>query len=200
MIDFLTAIWPGLQTLLAVVVGGLITYFTTRALDAQRWEKQQREKLLHDRRDALDQISAWIAPIQHAVEEAISISDPMRSMENDLPDDPEHVQQWPDLIHEIAARDIQPPMRYLLPEGLYFSVRPIVVKIRELSILSARYESHLRFMKGRVRSDVGPSDEELKKESQRLGSELWERGRELNALAQAFAEQLEREYLATYSS
>lgn len=49
----LSRIIDTLLPLIGVVIGGLITYLTTRALESRKWQQEKKDKLRERQREAL---------------------------------------------------------------------------------------------------------------------------------------------------
>ena len=144
MPEIWNAIAPGLPTLLGVIVGGLITYLTTQALETRKWKQQKRDTYLADYRDALKLALDWIDPINRAIDRATQIvlvyekrvyvpeSDP-----NGLRGDAAGpMKYWPDLAKELSTLDLRLASRALLPPGIIQGQNAIVDGLAELGDLA----------------------------------------------------------------
>ena len=56
-----------LTIIFSVVVGGLITYLTTRKVEIQKWEQQKKDKRQEQYREAIAKALDWIAPMESAL-------------------------------------------------------------------------------------------------------------------------------------
>ena len=52
-----------LAPLFGTVIGGFITYFTTRATENRKWKQQKEDQLPEQRREAIALSLEWITPI-----------------------------------------------------------------------------------------------------------------------------------------
>ena len=68
------SILDALLVLASVIIGGMITYLTTRSLENKRWKQQKTDKLQELRREALGLALEWIPPIEIALSQATMTS------------------------------------------------------------------------------------------------------------------------------
>ena len=105
-----------LLPLIGVLIGGLITYLTTRALDGRRWQREKKDRLQERQREALALALDWLAPIEAAW---IRASGSALSLIHGRISEDEFLNRWPDLLSALSKRDIPAPLRVLLPHTAY---------------------------------------------------------------------------------
>jgi hypothetical protein len=119
-----------LTIIFSVIVGGLITYLTTRAIEIQKWEQQKKDKKQEQYRGALAMALDWIAPIESALTqiESISTSYIWKHISRE-----EFQKRWPDLLSKLSTLEKAIPARLqvLLPFATYNGLQ-IVKQIEEL--------------------------------------------------------------------
>jgi hypothetical protein len=124
------AIFDVFTIIFSVIVGGLITYLTTRAVEIQKWEQQKKDKRQEQYREALAMALDWIAPIESAMIkiETISSSYIMKHISKD-----EFQKRWPNLLSTLSTLDKAIPARLqvLLPTAAYNAIQ-IITQIDEL--------------------------------------------------------------------
>jgi hypothetical protein len=98
--------------LISVVIGGLITYLTTRALESRKWKQEKKDKLQEKRREALALALEWLAPIEAAWIRASSVASAF--IRGDISEE-EFRKRWPDLLSELVKRDLPASLNVLLP-------------------------------------------------------------------------------------
>ena len=101
--------------LIGVIIGGLISYLSTSRLQARRWEREKKYKLAEKRREAVSLALEWLAPIERAWNSAFMISSSFAR--GDI-SEKEFRERWPDLLSELAKRDLPASLNILLPEGI----------------------------------------------------------------------------------
>jgi hypothetical protein len=201
-----------LPLLLGVVVGGLITYLTTHALETQRWKQQKKDKYLEDRREALKLVLDWIDPIDRAINRAAVLANPFRmtftggnARRSEL--------KWPDLLTEIAKMDLHPSSRYLLPPGIYSGANIIIAALDEIGNLDIQlteareqaveqrklHPEKQHHFKMDPPSQFGEFDDEYQDRIRELQKELLNKLDELRELANQYRTRLQEEYNATYN-
>lgn len=119
--------------LTSVVVGGVITYLTTRTLEYQKWNQQKKEKLQEQRREALGHALEWIAPIEIAMSDSNILASAF--IEKNISED-DFRTQWPNLVSELAKKVIPARFSVLLPSSSYKLSLQIIRQLRELYINS----------------------------------------------------------------
>lgn len=104
--------------ILSVVSGGLVTYFTTRAIENQKWIQQKKDKQQEQYREAIALALEWIAPIDNALIHVQSLS---AAYMNNRIIRGEFQKRWPRLLNELGALDRAMPARLkvLLPQKFY---------------------------------------------------------------------------------
>ncbi len=188
MPSFWSPIFPTLlATLLGVIVGGIITYLTTRTIEDQKWKQQKKDKYLQDRREALGLVLDWIDPIDRAVNRAIVLSSPYREDRGEIR------QRWPNLLEEIAKLDLRPHFRVLVPKDLYIGANPIINKLDEIYTLSIQLQEERTLINSEPQENHWK--DEWKNDIKKLEDELGN----VRALTDAYKQRLEEEFKATYS-
>lgn len=129
--------------LLGVLVGGLISYFTARGVERQRWKRERQEKLAGLRRDALAAALEWIEPMRNAETRASSLV--MAAIRGDV-DDEHFLKEFPYLLGELVKKDLPASQRAVLPENVYARGHRIVRDMDELSHLGVKYGQEARVM------------------------------------------------------
>jgi len=119
--------------LLSVIVGGLITYFTTRALEHHRWQVEQKVELIKRKREALGQALVWADIVDRDITKATLLAG--NFIEGMIGED-EFRQGWPNLLSELAAKDLPPNLGVLLPDDAYRMGQQIVRQLNNLYVLS----------------------------------------------------------------
>ena len=116
--------------ILSVITGGLVTYFTTQAVEKQKWKQQKKDRQQEQYREALAFALDWLAPIETALIHIESLSSAFimcRITQSDFQ------TRWPNLLSELSRIDraIPAKLKVLLPENTYDGM-DIVYKINEL--------------------------------------------------------------------
>jgi hypothetical protein len=123
-------VFDAFTIILSVVIGGLITYFTTRTIENQKWEQQKKDKQKEHYREALALTLDWIAPIDTALIHIESLSSAFiwHRVTRD-----EFQERWPHLLNDLSRLDREIPARLkiLLPLDVYDGLK-IVNNIEEL--------------------------------------------------------------------
>ena len=116
--------------LISVVIGGLITYLTTHAMENRKWQHQRRDKMQEQRREAISRVlDDWIDPIHSALTEASLLASGYirKTISEDV-----FRKKWPDLLSELAKRDLPRTLIVLLPTDAYELSHQITSKLEEL--------------------------------------------------------------------
>ncbi len=127
--------------LLGAIVGGLISALSTWGLERQRWRRDRREKLAALRRDALSKALEWIEPMRNA--ESLASSLVMAAIRGDV-DDEQFLKEFPNLIGDLAKKDLSGSLRAVLPDDAYDRGHEIVRDLGELRILGVKYGQEVR--------------------------------------------------------
>jgi len=124
------AVFDALIIIFSVIVGGLITYLTTRTIESQKWEQQKKDKRQEQYREALAMALDWIAPIESALTQIESISSSY--VWNHISRE-EFQKRWPNLLSKLGILEKAIPARLqvLLPSAAYNGLQ-IVRQIEEL--------------------------------------------------------------------
>ncbi|AZT83278.1 hypothetical protein EHN06_06790 [Marinobacter sp. NP-4(2019)] len=124
-----------LGTLLAVIVGGLLTSITTFFIERQKWKRERRNKLDELRRDAVAAALEWISPMRSAEYAASSIV--MAALQGDF----EHerfMNDYPNLVLELAKSDLTGVQRASLPSDFYARGHEIIRDLEKLRFLGVK--------------------------------------------------------------
>ncbi|MGE5599798.1 MAG: hypothetical protein ACM3XS_10495 [Bacteroidota bacterium] len=111
--SFLDALMP----LIGALVGGIITYATTVALESRRHQRERLDKLNEDRRAGVAQALTWLDPVADALE-AAALSETGTDC---LPEGYRirFRRSFPELICELAEMPLSPLLRVHLPRDCY---------------------------------------------------------------------------------
>lgn len=123
------SVFDAFMVMLGVITGGLITYLTTRSMENRRWAAQKIDRLQDQRREALALALEWIPPIELALENAALLATDYlenQTSENDF------IRKWPNLLHELAKRDLPMRLNVLLPTSIQQRTDAIIDEIRYL--------------------------------------------------------------------
>ncbi len=123
--------------LLGAVIGGLIAYLTTRAIENRKWEQQKKDKLQEQRREAIALALEWLEPIDNAVMHAGMLTSAFQC-KNISRDD--FLRQWPDLLTTLASKAMPTRLRVLLTPELSQVGLQICRKLDDLRTLNLRSE------------------------------------------------------------
>jgi hypothetical protein len=121
--------------LTSVCIGGFITYLTTRSIENRKWAEQKKHKRQEQRREALAQALEWIPPIHVALTKAqlkVSRLHKKEITRNEL------IRQWPNLLSELAKRDLPMRLNVLLPITVNRRVNQILEQLQDLQSFALR--------------------------------------------------------------
>ena len=121
--------------MLSVLLGGLITYLTTRSLEQHRWQIEQKAELVKRKREALGQALGWADIVDRDVTKAVLLAG---NFIEGMISEEEFRQGWPDLLSKLAAKDLSPRLSVLLPDDAYQMGLRIVRNLHDLYILGLR--------------------------------------------------------------
>jgi hypothetical protein len=68
------SIVDALFPLLGVIIGGLVTYYTTRSLESRKWKLEKDQKIKEQKREALALALEWVSPLRNEVIRASGVS------------------------------------------------------------------------------------------------------------------------------
>jgi len=122
-------VFEAFALLTSVVIGGLITYLTTRTIENRKWAEHKRDKRQEQRREALAQALEWIPPIHIALTKAqlkVSRFHKKEISRNEL------IRQWPNLLSELAKKDLPMRLSVLLPRTVNQRVDQILEQLQNL--------------------------------------------------------------------
>ena len=109
------SVFDGLLVMFGVITGGLITYLTTRSNENRRWATQKLDRLQEHRREAFALALEWLPPIELAVEKAAMLASGY--LQDEITDN-EMSKRWPNILHELAKRDLPMRLNVLLPTSI----------------------------------------------------------------------------------
>lgn len=165
--------------LAGVVVGGIVTYFTTRSIDIQRWRQQKHDRLAQAKRKAIAKAVGWLDPMDRALS---SVNLQVSALLQFELEDEEFLTCFPNLVSELAKMDPPADLRILLPADAYSDGIRILRGFDEVRTEAIRWGQ-------RARMERKPM----------LG--LHECGQKLDALGKqldSLREKLKQAYLGTY--
>jgi hypothetical protein len=180
----------GALPLIGVIVGGLITYLTTRRLEERKWDREKRERFLRDRRDALRLIAEWIDPIDLAVDRAAKshalygYGTPARDVQV--------------LLEEITRTKIPASARFLLPSGLYGEAEYVARKIARVVSLGGDVRATAEMQMDPSKNVYGMSHQEIDGQRQDLQLKFYEEFEELQRMANQYGRSIREAFMATY--
>ena len=125
-----------LGTLLAVIVGGLLTSITTFIIERQKWKRERKNKLDELKREACGAALEWIGPMRNA--EFIASSLVMNALQGEF----EHegfLSDYPYLAGELEKSDLSGVQRASLPHDFYSRGHRIVRDLDKLRYLGVKY-------------------------------------------------------------
>lgn len=129
--------------LLGALVGGIISFFTARGVERQKWRRERQEKLAGLKRDALAAALEWIEPMRNAESRASSLV--MAAIQGDV-DDEHFLKEFPNLLGELVKKDLPASQRAVLSDNVYARGHRIVRDIDELNYLGVKYGQEARVM------------------------------------------------------
>lgn len=141
--ELILKLLPIAGSLLGALVGGLITYLSTRGVERQRWRRKRQEKLLSLRRDALAVALEWIEPMRNAETHASGLV--MSAIRGEVNDD-DFLKKFPYLLGELVKKDLPASQRAVLPDNFYARGNRIVNELDELRVLGVKYGQEARVM------------------------------------------------------
>ncbi|MCH8270859.1 MAG: hypothetical protein IH985_06570 [Planctomycetes bacterium] len=171
----LDAIWP----LAGVLIGGLVTYWATRAIEVRRWNQEKKDRLAHAKREAVAKALGWLDPMDRAL---ASVNMKVSALLHCDIDYEQFLIQFPNLISDLAKMDLPADLRLLLPADVYADGHHILRMFDEVCTEAIRWGQQAR----RERKPM-------------LG--LRECGQKLDAIAKqidGLHEKLKQAYLATF--
>lgn len=122
--------------IVGAMVGGLITITAMYGLQRQKYRHEKKENCNSLKRDALTAALEWIEPMRNSWSSANSLV--TASIHGTISED-EFIERWPDLLSNLAQRDLPGNFRAVLPEGVYSSGHKIIRELENLQILGIKY-------------------------------------------------------------
>ena len=114
--DISQGTYNALVPLLSALLGGFMSYLATVSVDRRRWNRERRERLAAEKREALARALDWIDPLEHAVNWA----EPLATAALQGTVDEERVQKyWPNLLADLKRYELPPRLRVLLPPDIF---------------------------------------------------------------------------------
>ncbi len=137
---------PLLSALFGTLIGGLVTYLAARAIENQKWQQQKENKLKEDSREALAIMLEWLDPIGLSLQKASRLVFKFQwtNDDHDLLSD-----KWPNLLNELAARDVPIRLQVLIPPELYeraFKIHQGLEELKDYALFSPQPESQQETM------------------------------------------------------
>jgi hypothetical protein len=174
------SVFDALMVLVSVIIGGLVTYFTTQAIEHKKWRERKQDKMQEYRREALALALEWLPPIEIAIYKASVLSSGF--LRNELSEDKMR-KDWPHLLHDLAMKDL--PMRFnvLLPSATQKRIDDIISLIEDLQSFALRTK---------------PVKKMEKEEWMQSLRSIAERTSRLNANSEALNQELKSEYEKTF--
>jgi phosphate/sulfate permease len=105
-----------LAPLIGTLVGGFITYISTRTVENRKWEQQKRDKFQEQRREAIALALEWLDPIRSALSKATLITS---SKLFNRRSDEDFRKSWPNLLATLSQMDPPARLQVMLPQNTY---------------------------------------------------------------------------------
>jgi hypothetical protein len=170
-----------LAPLIGTLIGGLITYLATRGVENYKLARAKYDRQQEQRREAIALALEWIDPIKTAAMKSISRT---RAFIENYISDEEYLIGFPDLIHDLASKDLPVRLRIWLPQGIVSRGYAIHQALEELRIMAIG-------LKQRERIDP-------KARLEAFGRYL-QMASELDRAVSAFEDDLTEQYKATFA-
>jgi len=128
--------------LLYVIAGALISLLSMWWLDNRRSRRDRQEKLAGLTREALAAALKWIQPMRFAQMRASSLV--MAAIHGAI-DNEQFLKKYPNLLADLARREIPGSLQAVLPEGIYARSLSMVSRLDELQHLALKQsqETHI---------------------------------------------------------
>lgn len=130
--------------LAGTIVGGLITYFVTRAIESQKWKQEKQERLSEIRRQGIALALDWLDPIDLSISR---VSSRVSSILHGAIEHEEIFETWPNLISQLAKMDIPVKVRVLLPDDIYPRGQQIFRELEELRTKAVEAAQEMKIKK-----------------------------------------------------
>ena len=131
--SLLNIIFPLASGWIGVLIGGLITYLTTMAVENRRWQREKKDKLQQERRDAFACAREWMVPTSNAVISAHSLVSAYSR--NDI-NEGQFLSDFPDLLWSLPT---DPPAHLEVFLGdSYRQLMEITRGLRDLKVMALR--------------------------------------------------------------
>ena len=166
--------------LVGALIGGLVTYLATRAIEIRRWNQQKKDLLAEAKRNALTKTLDWLDPIDRALSKLCLQVSALLAFQFDGAAEPLRVQSK--LISELAQTHVPPELGLLLPSDLFSDSHHLLGNFSEACADAVSWAQKCQAERQR---NVG-----LEKHSQKLA--------ELRKQLDGLCEKLKQAYLATF--
>jgi hypothetical protein len=169
------AVLDAVAPLLGTLIGGLITYLATRAVEKRKWEQEKRDRLQEHRREAIGLALEWIAPIHSALTQASLCT---RSYLLGIIDVTKFMHDWPKLLSALASKDLPARMQVHLPSDAYARGQRIIIgldrlmtynlvgRVEDTDDLKAKFNECFSTLEG-LSSELDAMENNLKEEYRR---------------------------------
>jgi hypothetical protein len=131
-------------SLLAVGVGGIISLLTQHLIENRKWQREQQEKMLSIKRDAISTVLEWIDPMRNAEIRTRSLV--MAAIHGRITQE-QFLERFPDLIDKLVKKDLPANQRALLPDRIYACGNKIIKELDELKYFGIKYGQEAQMKK-----------------------------------------------------
>ena len=119
--------------LIGTLIGAFITYLTTTAVENRKWQREKKDKLQEQKRDAFADALEWITPTNNALISACGLV--FAYLRHDINED-QFLGDFPDLLRSLP---IDPPAHLQIFLGdAYPQSMEIVRGLRDLRVMALR--------------------------------------------------------------
>ena len=179
-------------TTVLVVISSLIAYLTTRRLETQKRNEQQKQvRDAQNRRWAILEMRKWVYSIHEAVYFAEVLAH--RAVSRGKMD----TSEWREIAEKIDETGPRPPRHHFLPEALHNTASPMETKLGELKALIARHKESLGLIAYGRPGLPAPSEADLEAAQYALAQDLEDRARQFNVWVVALEKQLDEAFWET---
>lgn len=120
-----------LAPLLGTLIGGLITFLTTRKLEMMKWDKERKDKLNEQYREALGMVMEWLDPFEIAIAELGILFNRLLDKNVSIV---EFDKVYPRLLTELGRRNPPRRLQAILPDDVYKRSKDIEKSIVEFKL------------------------------------------------------------------
>jgi hypothetical protein len=139
--NYLSTLITAIGILFAAIIGGFISIFGSSYVERRKWQRERQKELLDLRRKALTAALEWIEPMRKAEIQASSLL--MAAIHGDI-DYERFLSEFPNLLSELAKKDLSAELRAVLPDGIYARGLHIVRGLEEARSLGVKYGQEVR--------------------------------------------------------